>query len=484
MKLITKAVFTLVLFSFIQFINAQDQTFTLDFSDPIVDCNSETVCYDVTMASTGVNFGLASYNLRFFYDASKISFVANSPNTNNLPAAYALGTIDDNSNDLSGISPLSGLPFGGLPFDATLGFLEIEVDYTTSTPQIISGLQTNVIQNLCFNIVDGTILTDPASCFELLFVNESSRESYTMSVTTVNYDNNGTGTSVDLVGSTYNDLTSSNNCFATDCSAGVCNTDADGDGVCDVGPNPDPDPNDPCNPNSNNASCTSSMRVYELDFTNGTLNCTNQTICYDITIEAPEEFDLGSYNLRLFYDGDLLDLIDNSPNLNPGSALAGSYSINSINDMQGGDMSTGGALPFDDNLDIVDIAVDYVGGNPLVAGAAAQIITHDLCFDIIDPSLIDDPAVCIHAVWVTNATEENYTGGETTVNIAGNVGLTTDIDNSIYNDLDPNGAQCLENACITAIPTMGEWGLICLALILLIFGVVTIKETVPSLSKA
>jgi len=477
MKLITKAVFTLVLFALIQSISAQDQTVIMDFSDPVVDCTSATVCYDATMTSNGVNFGLANYNLRFFYDASRITYVPNSANTNNLPVQYNINSTQIQLGDLTG--------FGSLAFEDSLAYLEIGVGYAASTPVPITGIPSTVLQNMCFEIVDASILSDPASCFDLIWATNSTLEGYANGPTSINYDDgNGGAPSIDVLGSTYNDLTSASNCLEFACITDPCNVDADGDGVCDTGNNPDPDPNDPCVPNSNNAACLSSLRVYELDFTNGTLNCTNQTICYDITIEAPEEFDLGSYNLRLFYDGDILDLIDNSPNLSPGSVLDGSYNITSVNDMQGGNMSSSGSLPFDDNLDIIDIAVNYVGGNPIVAGAAPQIITHDLCFDIIDSALIEDPAVCIHAVWITNATEETYTVGETTVNVAGNVGITTDIDNSIYNDLDPNGAQCLENACITAIPTMGEWGLICLALILLIFGVVTIKETVPNLSKA
>jgi len=664
MKLITKIVFTLVLFASIQYVNAQE--FTLDFSDPQVNCNSTTVCYDVTMAANISNFGLGSYNLRLFYDASRIAYVTNSPNVSNLPATYSIGGIQNNSGDLTG--------FGSLSFEASLALLEIGVDYTPSTPQTVSNTAGNILQNLCFAILDPTILSDNASCFDLIWVNETSRENYTNAVTTIN--NASSGTTADLTGSVYNDLSSTSNCLADACIADPCVpiVDADGDGVCDVGPNPDPDSADPCNPNPNSANCTNTMLtyeldfssatvdcgaetvcydvllsapqnfdlgsynlrifydadlldlidaspnlspgsalstsynissindmqggnmvgggslpfednidivdiavdylgsnpitastlrniithdlcfnildqalvtdpavcihavwvtntteenytngettvnvaggigvtadndnsiyndlepsgeqclindcadpvVYELDFTNGNLDCGLQTMCYDITIEAPEDFELGSYNLRLFYDADLLDLIDISPNLDPGSALSTSYNISSINDMQGGDMTGGGSLPFDDNIDIIDIAVDYLGSNPLIATTGPQIITHDLCFNIEDQALIADPTVCIHAVWVTNATEENYTVGETTVNVAGNIGITTDIDNSIYNDLDPSGAQCLENACLTAIPTMGEWGLICLALILLIFGVVAIKETSINLSK-
>ena len=309
----------------------------------------------------------------------------------------------------------------------------------------------------------------------MIWVTETSREDYTNAVTTLN--NATAGTTADLLGSTYVDLTMASNCLVDACVVDPCNpiVDADGDGVCDVGAMADADPQDPCVPSANNAACAATMLTYELDFTDGIIDCANNIICYDITIEAPVDFDLGAYNLRLFYDGDLIDLIDASPNLSPGSQLGSSYVITSLNDMQGGDMTGNGSLPFEDNLDLIDIAVNFLGTNPIVATQTPTIITHDLCFDIVDPALIDDPAVCIHAVWVTNATEEMYTVGETTVNVAIGNGVTTDIDNSIYNDLDPTGDQCLVGACVEVIPTMGEWGLIALALILLIFGVVAIR---------
>ena len=462
--------YSILIFLFIPFLLGA-QEFTLDFSQPTIDCNATTVCYDVTLAANGPDFGLGSYNLRLFYDASRIAYVTNSPNTNNLPSVYAITSIMDDSDDLT--------TFGSLAFESTLGFLEIGVDYTPSTPEQITSAPGNILQNLCFAVLDATILSDNASCFDLIWVNETTNEDYTNSVTTLNNADTG-NTTASLLTSTYNPLTSASNCLVDACVMDACMpiVDADGDGVCDVGSMSDPDPNDPCVPDAASAACVAASTVFELDFTAGELNCDTQVICYDITIEAPVDFDLGAYNLRLYYDADILDLIDASPNLSTGTTLSTSYNISSINDMQGGDMTGNGSLPFEDNIDIADIAVDYLGSNPIVATTTPQIITHDLCFNIVDPALIDDPVVCIHAVWVTNATEEGYTVGETTVNVAGGVGMTTDIDNSIYNDLDPTGDQCLVGACTDpTIPTMGEWGLISLALILLIFGVVAIKGT-------
>jgi len=452
------------------------QQFTLDFSDATVDCDATTVCYDVTILANGAGFGLGSYNLRLFYDGSRINYLTGSPNINNLPPAYAIGGVQNVVGNLSGNAPATGLPFGNLPFDASLGFLEFGVDYIPSTPQAVTGTASNILQNLCFTIADPTLLSDNASCFDLIWVTENSREDYTNAVTTLN--NATAGTTADLTGSTYIDLTMATNCLVDACVMDPCVPiiDADGDGVCDVGAMPDPDPQDPCVPDANNAACAASMIVYELDFTDGVLDCQDQIICYDITIEAPVDFDLGSYNLRLFYDGDLIDLIDASPNLAAGTQLGTSYAITSVTDTQGGDMTGNGSLPFEDNIDLIDIAVNYLGANPINATTTPTIITNDLCFTIVDPAVIDDPAVCIHAVWVTNATEEGYTVGETTVNVAIGNGVTTDIDNSIYNDLDPSGANCFEGACVEVIPTMGEWGLISLALILMIFGVVALRS--------
>jgi len=451
------------------------QQITLAFSQPTVDCNAFTVCYDAIITSNDVDFGLSNYNLRLFYDASRLSFVANSPNTNSLPASYVIGNVIDQNGNLTGL--------GSLPFEATLGLLELGVVFTGGNAAQVTAAPINAMQNICFTLTDQTILSDDASCFDLIWVTDVTNELYLTGVTTVNnFDNNSQ--TVDLANSTYVDLTSASNCLAGACNGDPCDpiVDADGDGICDVGTDPDPDPQNPCIPNTSNAACAATL-TYELDFTDAMVDCDTETVCYNVTIAAPVSFDLGAYNLRLFYDGDILDLIDSSPNLAGDALLNGSYTITSINDMPGGNQSGNGSLPFDDNLDIADVAVEYLGSNPIVTAGAPRVILYDLCFNVVDANLLADPAVCINAVWVTNATEENYTVGETTVNVAIGNGVTTNLDGSVYNDLNPNGAQCLTNACNPTIPTMGEWGLMSLSLLILIFGVVAIKEKQTELLK-
>ncbi len=416
------------------------QTFSLGFSEADVNCGGATVCYDVNLAADATTFDLGSYNLRLFYDQSRINYLNGSINTNSLPSSYSIGNVQDQSGDLSGL--------GSQPFEMTLGFLEIGVDYTPSTAASISGTNTTILQNLCFSITDSDILNDPASCFDLIWVNDDSNERYTNSVTTINNASNGTTT--DLSNSTYINLTSANNCISSACMADPCNpiVDADNDGVCDVGANPDIDPNDPCRPNPSSPACISDEFAFELSFVGGAVDCDTDQICYNVAISSPESFSLGAYNLRMFYDNDILDLVDASPNLNPGSALASSYSIQVISDTNQGDQSANGGLSFDDNLGFIDVGVDInAAGAPINVAQVSSIILYDLCFDVVDPAALNEPSICPDLIWVNEITNENYTGALTTVNVESNNGQTTDLSNSTYNNLTSNDANCLTVAC-------------------------------------
>jgi len=478
---------------FLIFISSQlkSQTFTASFEKQSVGCASGVVCYNAIL-SASEPFDLGSYNLSFFYDCSSVEYVSNSANVDHLPSSYAIIGENDRCFDLSGS--------GDLPFEQTLSLLEIGIDFTIVNPISIENAGSVILQNLCFNILDDDILLDPETCFDLIWANSETSGNYGGSITTIS----STTGSADVENSTYLALSDANNCFERDCTTidddcipivdadqdevcdvganpdpdptdpcipnftdadqdGVCDinddpdpndpcipniVDADGDGICDIGDDPDPDPTDPCDPDFTSPICIDPMIEFGLSFSEGIINCDESTVCYTVNMEASgRAFFLGSYNLRLFYDGDLVDAVDLSPNLSTDIILQNGYSITSINDMQGGDQSGNGGLSFDDNLDILDISIDYLGANAVLIDTIKRGILFDLCFNITDRNLITDLETCLDLVWVNAQTQENYTTGQTTVNVASNLGITADLDASIYEDLNRN-ENCFEFACI------------------------------------
>jgi len=470
------------------------QSFVLSIQQQSVDCGMGEVCYTVQLSSANP-FELGSSTFRFFYDCTQVEYILGSANVNNLPPSYMVLNDPDLCVDATG--------FGSIPFEQNLSFLQIAVDHTITDAIEINSTPSTVLQNMCFDILNPDILLDPTACFDLIWTTELTRENYVNSVTSVISNN----TTIDAGDAIYISLSDLNNCFIEDCvdiddpcipivdmdGDGVCDvgdvpdpdpadpcvpnitdvdgdgicdiganpdpdpadpcipniTDADGDGVCDIGLNPDPDPTDPCNPDFAATNCTNPEVEFELSFSNvNIIDCDANTICYDIVIQSTTaEFPLGSYNLRIFYDGDLADAIDSRPTLIPSPALNNNYSINSVNDMQGGNQTGNGTLPFDDNLDILDIAVNFTGSSPITVDASETSILHQLCFDSSNSDLLDNPLSCFPLVWVTAETQENYSVGITTLNVASTLGITANLDLSIYNNLNPLD-NCFEFSCI------------------------------------
>ncbi len=497
----------------------QAQNFDLGFSNVDVDCQGAEICYDITIASADAAFDLGSFNLRFFYHCGLVTLNETSPSTS-LPSAYQISNIRNVCADASGL--------GQLDFESTLGFSEIAIDYTPSTPISVSQTPVTIVEQICFNTIDDALINDPAVCLPVIWVNQNTNTGYTNSVTTLNV---ATGGTLSLATSSYTNLDDDNNCITDLCDSsdpcipivdmdgdGVCdegdnpdpdpnnpcvpnNVDADGDGVCDIGNNPDPnpanacipngvdadqdgvcdqganadpDPNDPCIPNfvdrdqdgvcdlGVNAdpdptnpcipnisapTCLNSDVSFELSFSQPDVDCQTDVICYQVFMKALNiNYSLGSYNLRLFYDGDVLDALDASPSLDAGQQLTANYSIISVNDMDGGDQSSLGSLAFDDHLKLLDIAIDYTGAAPLLIDSNEVAVLYELCFAVADPALFMDSDVCADAVWVNALTAESYTNAITTVNIASPSGVTVDLENSVYSDLDDD-SRCFELIC-------------------------------------
>jgi len=477
------------------------QTFTTDIINPVVNCEESIVCYDISLITNSTDFELGSYNLKFLYDCSLLDYIEGSANIDNLSAPYSF------SSELEQCTNASGL--GSLDFESTLGYLQFAIDYTPSTAEDITSSPFNILQNICFEIQDASILNDPEECFDLIWLNSQTRENYINSVTSIQGDN----VALDVENSIYIGLDSDTNCFITDCAEnnpciplvdadgdgvcdvgddpdpdpndpcvpnitdndddGVCDvgqnadpdpddpcipniTDVDNDGVCDIGEDPDPDPNDPCNPSLTAPACINPKVEFELSFSDPDVNCDTEMICYRISMNAIDQsFELGNYGLQIFYDGDLVDAIDNSPSLTSSSFLNNNYNIISVIDNQLGNQIGNGSIPFDDNLDILNININNTGASSLIIDSAPKFILYDICFDIVDPEVLENPGLCLDLIWVNNATIENYTTAITTVNISSPIGVAADLDESVYNNL-PTANNCFEfvSAVITLLASL------------------------------
>jgi len=475
-------------------VKMQAQSFNLSFEQESVDCSIGEVCYNIELSSDD-GFDLSSFNFRFFYDCTQVEYQAGSANVSNLPASYMIINEIDLCVDASGL--------GTLPYDQTLSFLQIAVDHTISDPVDINSTPSIILQGLCFDILNPAILENPQSCFDLIWVTDDTRENYVNSVTTISSLDGG------LIASdgTYISLDNTNNCFVEDCididdpcvpivdadqddvcdvgdmpdpdptdpcvpnfldadEDGVCDVgtnadpdpnnpcipnivDADGDGICDIGPDPDPDPDDPCNPDFGAPSCIDPAVTFELSFSEPyDIDCEEGRVCYNILLRSnSQNFPLGSFNLRIFYDRDLVDAIDASPILSADPSVSNNYFLNPVNDMAGGNQSSNGSLPFDDNLGLLDLAIDFTGASPIELDTNAFTIIRQLCFTSIGDDLFNNPSSCMQLVWATNNTIENYTVGITTLNVASSIGVSADLQSSDYIDIDGTD-DCFEFACI------------------------------------
>ena len=177
-----------------------------------VDCNSNTICYDVQLRSSdNTTWGLAGQNYRLYYDASLATYQSGSS---------FLGVDYQDFTLVQHVQNQNAMGTGSLPFEDNFSFLNYSIDLSNTTdggallPADGSWLTTSQI---CFS-VSSYLLIDTNTCFEAVWARMGSTESYATSFVEISEWVAMSNTQM-AVGLSYHDLdTSSNNCFTGVCS--------------------------------------------------------------------------------------------------------------------------------------------------------------------------------------------------------------------------------------------------------------------------
>lgn len=158
-----------VLFISLYFISF-GQDYDIRFHRASIDCENLEVCYDIQLRPNGnVPLNLAGQNYRIYYDYSKAQFISR---TSYLPSQYSELKIAQNVHeDASGAGPL--------PFDSTLGFLNLATDLSdVQNGGVLIGVgQWYSTAELCFTVTQD-VIDDPDVCIEAVWGREGLTDAY------------------------------------------------------------------------------------------------------------------------------------------------------------------------------------------------------------------------------------------------------------------------------------------------------------------
>ena len=369
-----------------------------------VDCEANTVCYNVQLRSNdGNDWGLAGQNYRLYYDGAMGSYQSGSS---------LLGTTDYNSFMLQeDVQNQNATGTGNLNFEGDLSFLNYSIDLSNtsgggvSLPSDGSWFTTS---QLCFS-VQAALLDNPNNCFEAVWSRMGSTDAYATSFVEVaewvTIDSTRMATGMD-----YNDLDSS-----------------DGESSCLVN------------------SCAP-VGQYAIQLSLKNLDCQTNTACYDVQLQSTDgnDWGLAGQNYRLYYDATLGNYQSGISLL--GNTDYGNYSL--IQDVQNEDASGTGNLAFESTLSFLNYTIDLentTGGGVNLPADGSWVTTSQLCFQLTD-AVIDDPAICFEAIWARMDTSAAY--ATSFVEVAEWIGTenTRMADGIIYNDLGDYNACFAEYA--------------------------------------
>lgn len=140
-------------------------TFDIRFSLSDIDCNTNTVCYDVQLrSSTGDNYGLAGQNYRFYYDNSLADYISGSKvldsNYGPFTLVQDLGPVDATSSSTN------------LGFESTLGFVNYAIDlFNTNTGGAFIDGDWLTTSNVCFS-VQQSVIDNPSQCLDIIWARD------------------------------------------------------------------------------------------------------------------------------------------------------------------------------------------------------------------------------------------------------------------------------------------------------------------------
>jgi len=186
--------------------------------------------------------------------------------------------------------------------------------------------------------------------------------------------------------------------------------------------------------------------VYDLQFANVTVDCEAETLCFDIEVKANApgtEFFFADANIRFGFSSNLANpFIEQELEISgvvmggPGPGGTSIYTPHNLN----GSIDT-----------LVSYNLEFSGGDGIYIESTDYVGIGRVCVDILGTAIV----------------QNDVTGGSLSA-----------VDEGTFNNYE----QDISNACVVMpppdeVPTLGEWGLIMLTLLMLITAVAGIRQT-------
>ncbi len=389
------------------------ETYDIQLSLNQVDCQTNTVCYDVQLkSSNGTPWGLAGQNYRLYYDGALASYQSG---TSLLNSDYQNFTLVQDAQNINAAST------GSLPFASNLSFLNYSIDLSNTfsgginLPSDGSWVSTSQI---CFN-VQADLLNDPNTCFEAVWARNGLTNDYATSFVEVSEWVAADNTQ-NAQGAGFNDLDNS-----------------DGEAACLAN------------------SCTNA-ETYDIQLSLNQVDCQTNTVCYDVQLKSSNgtPWGLAGQNYRLYYDGALASYQSGTSLLN-----SDYQNFTLVQDAQNINAASTGSLPFASNLSFLNYSIDlsntFSGGINLPSDGS-WVSTSQICFDV-QADLLNDPNTCFEAVWARNGLTNDYATSFVEVSEWVATDNTQNAQGVGFNDLDNSDgeAACLANSC----NTLGEYAI-------------------------
>jgi len=173
---------------------------------------------------------------------------------------------------------------------------------------------------------------------------------------------------------------------------------------------------------------TVQAQQWSIAFSPVDVDCVANTACYNVLMKSSaQEFEIGSANLRLFYNAGTQQFLKTAGavNVNKGYQISNQRIKNQTASLEGK-----GDLSFDASIGLLDIPIDFYGDENeamKISSSSFAVLASNICFESSDKNSIANPA---DFVWVTEKTKQSYTTAETTINQPS--GKSTDLRSSNF----------------------------------------------------
>ena len=200
-----------------------------------------------------------------------------------------------------------------------------------------------------------------------------------------------------------------------------------------------------------------SAQNYDIRFNRTSINCSTRQVCYDVQLRpnGSTNFNLAGQNYRIYYNSSVASYQSGTSVL---PSQYGAYTV--VQDIQGANAdAVNGALPFEATLGFLNYFMDLNdtqnGGIYLPAGQWTT--TSNLCFTVTQET-IDNPNVCVEAVWAREGLTDPYATAFVEVSRWVSTNNTTNSVGVIYEDLSSSSGDqaCFNIACAVSSITVSD----------------------------